>query len=81
MKNNVSKMREYLEKRKAKTFTTYEIQAVTNTTCPHDVVRDLKRFYKISDTWLMSCKNITDSEGNVAKVYKRYKLFTIEGLA
>lgn len=81
MKTNVAKMRDYIEKRHAKTFTTYEIQAVTNTTCPHGVVRELKRFYKIKDTWLMSCKKIKDSEGNVANVYKRYKLFTIEGLA
>lgn len=75
MKSYAKKMQEYIDKKTDKSFTTYEIQKVTNTTCPHSVVQDLKKIYKLSESWEQSCKI-----ENGAKVYKNYKLFKVEGL-
>lgn len=77
MKNNVQIMKDYIERKKDKSFTTYEIQEITNTTCPHSVVADLKKLFKVKEEWKQSCKKIDDGKGNIVRVYKNYKLFKV----
>lgn len=59
-------------------ITHFEIVKLTNTTCPHDIIRKLKQKVNLLDEWVTIRKKVVLPSGKeipVSKKFKKYYLF------
>ena len=56
-------------------ITHMEIIRPTNTNCPHDVIRKLKKKINLLDEWVTKNEKIILPSGKEIKVHKRFKRY------
>lgn len=64
-------------------ITSIEIIDITNTTCPHGIIRQLRKRYGyayISDEWQQKTKKVIGENGKTQKVTVRYKRYFLDEL-
>ena len=64
-------------------ITSLEIIDMTSTTCPHDIIRQLRNRYgyaSISDEWKQKTKKIKGLDGKIQTITRRYKRYFLEKL-
>ena len=62
-------------------ITNYEIQNRFYSTCPHSIIRDLRKKYgyeTISDRWITKMRKEYNGEGKEIKVTMRYKEYFLK---
>lgn len=64
-------------------ITSIEIIDMTSTTCPHDIIRQLRKRYgygRISDIWEQKTKKIIGENGKIQKITTRLKRYFLNKL-